>query len=87
MIKAMAHDLYMILVSENQKIITFKFKEDAKLDVTLIPEIVANYKGRMKFVAGKEAMIKVSLQDIGKKELLGYIKNVLLELKKLKSDN
>ena len=41
----------------------------------------------MKFVAGKEAMIKVSLQDIGKKELLGYIKNVLLELKKLKSDN
>ena len=87
MIKAMAHDLYMILVSENQKVITFKFKEDAKLDASLIPEIVASYKGRMKFVAGKEAVIKVSAQEVGKKELLSYIKNVLLELKKLKSDN
>lgn len=87
MIKAMAHDLYMTLVSENQKIVTFKFKENAMLKAELIPEIVAAYGGNMKFVAGKEPMIKVLVQDVPKKELLAYIKNVLRELKKLKSDN
>lgn len=87
MIKAMAHDLYMTLVSENQKIVTFKFKEDAPLNAAVIPEIVAAYRGGMKFVAGKEPMIKIAVQDIPKKELLAYIKNVLRELKKLKSDN
>mgnify|MGYP000186103474 CR=1 FL=1 len=86
-IKAMAHDLYMTLVSENQKIVTFKFKENASLNAELIPEIVASYRGDMKFVAGKEAMIKILVQDVPKKELLAYIKNVLRELKKLKSDN
>ena len=85
-IKALAHELYIVLVSENDKHVTFKFKEDAQLNPETIPEILDEYGKNLKFVGGKEAAFKANLQEVGKKELLSNIKNILHLLKKLKSD-
>ena len=86
LIKAMAHELYIILVSENNRLVTFKFMEAAPLDPTAIPELIALHKNKLKFVAGKEPSFKLNLADTPKKDLLSNIKSMLHELKKLKSD-
>ena len=86
LIKALAHELYIVLVSENDKHVTFKFKEDAQLNPEMIPEILDEYGKNLKFVGGKEAAFKANLQEVGKKELLSNIKSILHLLKKLKSD-
>ena len=78
--------MYIVLVSENDKHVTFKFKEDAQLNPEMIPEILDEYGKNLKFVGGKEAAFKANLQEVGKKELLSNIKNILHLLKKLKSD-
>lgn len=86
LIKAMAHDLYIILVSENNKHVTFKFKENAPLNAEKVPEILKEYGRNLKFVGGKEPAFKANLEEAGKKELLSNIKNILHLLKKLKSE-
>ena len=85
LIKGMAHDLYITLVHENQRQILFKFKEAAPLNPEALPVLLEKYGRKMKFVNGKEPAIKIDLQDISKKELLSNIKNILHDLKKLKS--
>jgi len=85
LIKAMAHDLYMTLVSENQKQVLFKFKENAPLDPQALPELLQKYGRKMKFINGDEPSIKMNLEEINKKEILSNIKNILHEFKKLKS--
>ena len=85
LIKSMAHQIYITLVSENQKVISFKFKADAPLDPEAIPELAHKYGRKFKFVAGTEPAIKINLEDVNKKELLANIKSILHDLKKLKS--
>lgn len=85
LIKAMAHQLYITLVRENQKKVTFKFKEEAPLDATALPELVKIYGKKMKFIAGKEPSIIVNLEEDDPKQLLGNIKNILHSFNKLKS--
>ena len=82
----MAHDLYITLVHENQRQILFKFKEAAPLNPEALPILLEKYGRKMKFINGKEPAIKIDLQDISKKELLSNIKNILHDLKKLKSN-
>lgn len=86
-IKAMAREIYIILVSVSQKQLLLRFKENASLHPEYIPEIIADYKGKMKFVNGKEVMIRLNIEEVPKKELLSYIKNVLQGLKKLKNES
>ena len=85
LIKGMAHDLYITLVHEDQKLVLFKFKENAPLNPEALPCLLEKYGHKMKFTNGKEPTIKVNLQDISKKQLLSNIKNILHDLKKLKS--
>lgn len=85
LIKSMAHGLYMTIVSEDQKQILFKFKEDAPLNADAIPELINLYGKKIKFVAGKEPVIKMNLEDVNKKQILTNIKSILHAFNKLKS--
>lgn len=85
LIKAMAHDIYVTLLSGNNKQICFKFKEDAPLNPEALPELLSQYGRRIKFTGGKESSITLSLEEINRKELLSNIKNILHDFKKLKS--
>ncbi len=84
LINAMATDVEISLVSEQGKEVLFKFKEDAHLNPEALPEVLALYPRKMKFVAGKQAIIRVDTSDILKKELISYIKSILQVLNKLK---
>lgn len=84
-IKAMAHEIYMTLVSENKRQVLFKFKENAPLNSDALPELLKKYGRQMNFINGKESMIKVNLGEVVRKDLLGNIKNILHDFKKLKS--
>lgn len=85
LIKAMAHDIYITLVSENQKQVLFRFKENAPLNPTVLPQLLERYGRNMKFTGGKEPSIKINIEGINKKQLLSNIKNILHDFKKLKS--
>ena len=87
LIKAMAHDIYMTLVSENKRQVLFKFKPDAPLNPEALPELLAKYGRKMKFVGGKEPSIKMNLEDVDRKDLISNIKNILHDFIKLKSAN
>lgn len=87
LIKAMAHEIYMTLVSENKRQVLFKFKQDAPLNPEALPELLAQYGRKMKFVGGKEPSIKMNLEDVDRKELISNIKNILHDFIKLKSPN
>ena len=87
LIKAMAHDIYMTLVSDNRRQVLFKFKQDAPLNPEALPELLAKYGRKMKFVGGKEPSIKMNLEDVDRKELISNIKNILHDFIKLKSAN
>ena len=84
LIKAMANDIEISLVSEQNKEIVFKFKENADLDPSALPDLIALYPRKMRFVATKEAMLRVDTSDVNKKEILSYIKSILQVIKKLK---
>ena len=85
LIKAMAHDIYITLVSENRRQVLFKFKENAPLNSDALPELLQKYGRQMNFINGKESMIKVNLGEVVRRDLLGNIKNILHDFKKLKS--
>ena len=86
LIKAMAHDIYVTLLSGNNKQIHFKFKENAPLNPEALPELMVKYGRNIKFAGGKESSITLNLEDVNKKELLSNIKNILHDFKKLKSN-
>ena len=85
LVKWEANQINITLVSEVEGHLTFKFKEDAQLDPTCLPEVLQTYGRKIKFVSGKEVMLKLDATDIPKKGLIDYIKNVLHSFKKLKS--
>lgn len=85
LVKWEANQIDITLVSEVEGHLTFKFKEDAQLDPTCLPEVLQTYGRKIKFVSGKEVMLKLDATDIPKKGLIDYIKNVLHSFKKLKS--
>lgn len=85
LIKSMAHDLYITLVSESQNEVIFKFKEDAPLEAEALPEIMKEYGKAMKITAGKAPVIKVQLETSNRKKILSNIKSILHALNKLKS--
>ncbi|WP_070001080.1 transcription-repair coupling factor [Cellulosilyticum sp. I15G10I2] len=85
LIKALAHDMYINLVTENERIVLFKFKPDVNLNADKLPEVLSAYPKILKFSGGKESVLKAKLTDIPKKEMLAYIKSILQTIKKLKS--
>ncbi len=85
LIKALAHAVYIALVAENGRIVIFKFKSDANLNIERLPEVLEAYPRILKFSGGKESVIKADLTSVPKKEILAYIKNILQAINKLKS--
>ena len=87
LIKAMAHDLYITVINENKKQVSFIFKENAPLNSEALPGLLEKYGRKMKFVGGEKASIRMNLEDVDKKELISNIKNILHDFIKLKSVN
>ncbi len=85
LMKAEANRIGITLISQSPQEILFKFKQNADLDPAGLPEVLALYPRKMKFTAGKEAVLKVDISGVNKKEILIYIKNTLHVLKKLKN--
>ncbi|MGL4799453.1 MAG: transcription-repair coupling factor [Cellulosilyticaceae bacterium] len=86
LVKATAHQLDIILVAETPKELLFKFRPDAALNPTYLPEVLELYPRKMKFTSGKEMTLRVDIQQVNKKEVLIYIKNTLQAIKKLKNE-
>ena len=84
LIKAMAHDLDITSVLVKQNEVVFKFKQNARLDPTNIPDLINLYKGSLRFKAGEEAYFTLVNISKYKDNLPSYIKNVLQDMKKLK---
>jgi len=84
-IKALAHDMYILLISEKERIVSLKFKPDIHLNADKLPEVLSAYPKILRFSGGKESIIKANLTEVPKKEMLGYIKSILQTIKKLKS--
>ena len=85
LIKALAHEMYIVLISEIKQVVFFKFKEDAKLNPDRLLEVMHAYPRKLKFTGGQEPSLRLDLSGENRKDLLSYIKNILQELKKLKS--
>ena len=85
LIRALANSLYIETVLENQRMVTFNFMPDAPLDVTKLPEVMAEYPGILKFTGGKKPNLRADLSSSPKKELLSNIKNILQSIMKLKN--
>ncbi len=85
LIKALAHDMYITLITENKRMVMFKFKPDIHLHAEKLPEVLSVYPNLLKFSGGKESILKANLTNIPKKEMLAYIKSILQLIKKLKS--
>ncbi|MEG2841574.1 MAG: transcription-repair coupling factor [Cellulosilyticaceae bacterium] len=85
LIKWSANQLGIVVVSRIDKEIFFKFKPDADLDSTKLPELMEKYPRKLKFASNKEVILRLDMQEVPKKEELSYIKNVLQDIKKLKN--
>lgn len=85
LIKGLAHELYIRVVTENERVVIFRFKADVPLHPDRLPEVLNTYPKLLKFSGGKESVLKADLREIPKKEMLTYIKNILQTMKKLKS--
>ncbi|MGL6174245.1 MAG: transcription-repair coupling factor [Cellulosilyticaceae bacterium] len=85
LIKWMAHNLDIVLVSRVDRELILKFKADADLNPAKLPELLAEYPRKMKFSSAKDPIIRVDMQEVSKKEELEYIKNILQAVNKLKS--
>lgn len=86
LIKYMANNMGITLVSQMGKEVIFKFKPDADLDPTKLPELLAEYPRKLKFSSNKEVILRADMQEIQKKEELEFIKNILHALNKLKKE-
>lgn len=86
LIKCKAHELDIVLISELPKEILFKFKEEAQLDPTKIPELLNAYPRQLKFTGGKQSILKADSSGTTKREYITYIKNILQGIKKLKNE-
>ncbi|WP_144428569.1 transcription-repair coupling factor [Defluviitalea phaphyphila] len=84
LLKAEAHDLEILSITQKGNNINLTFKEDAHIDPTKISEILSKYKKNLKFVAVKTPYFIYSLKNEKKESLIRYIKNLLHDLKGLK---
>lgn len=85
LIKAQANSLDIVSVSEAQKQLVFSFRADAELNPEALPAVIAKYGRKMKFISGKQTSLRVDINEVPRKELINYIKNILQDLKKLKN--
>ncbi len=86
LIRALAHSLYIESISEDQRMILFKFVPDAPLDITKLPDIMAQYPKILKFTSGKLPTLRADLSSFSRKEVLSNIKNILQSIMKLKNE-
>ena len=84
LVKSLAHDLDLTSVVVRQEEAVLICKRDAKLNPVNIPPFLELYKGALIFTGGQEPYFTIKKTDPDKIKTIGYIKNVLQDMKKLK---
>lgn len=84
LLKAMAHDLGILSVTQKKEKVIFTFKQNAAVDPTKIPELIRRNRNRLLFTAALEPYFTYRLKKTQQEEVIRQIKNVLQELKDLK---
>jgi len=91
LIKALCHQAYVIALSQKGHDVRLMMYPKAKLAIEKIPELVARYKGRLKFVPQPEPCFdyKLPTANKGKSEIhasFEYIKALLEDIKSLRQE-
>lgn len=85
LIKEEANALDIISIIQLPDVLKFTFKNDAHLNPTKLQEVLTLYPRKMKWMINKTIVLQVNIEGVPQKQILGYIKNTLQELKKLKN--
>ncbi|OON91411.1 MAG: transcription-repair coupling factor, partial [Epulopiscium sp. Nele67-Bin002] len=83
LIKAIANDLEISLISHNQHMIMIRFNEVVHLDPLILSKVVDIYQDKVKVTLGKQVTLTFNVKDINRKELIGHVKKLVLALKEL----
>lgn len=78
-VKSMAHQVYFTEVSQKAEAIKFTLYEKAKIDVAKIPEFIAKYGTKVKFVADAKAPYFMYFLNLNSREKKGEVKEILEE--------
>ena len=78
-IKAKAHAGYFVEIAQKGDELKFVLYERAKVDVTKIPEFVAGYEGKVKFVADNKGPYFVYQLNMNSKEKVTDVSNLVLQ--------
>lgn len=87
-LKAMAHRAYVTEVNINRQEIRMELYPKARLDVTGIPALIAEYQNALRFVQGEKPMLFYQDKKNKNKDcerMLGMAKEILLKLSELAS--
>ncbi len=84
LLKAMAHDLGIISITQKKDNIIITFKQNAKVNPVKIPKLIQHHHNRLLFTAAIEPYFTYRLLRKQQKEIIRQIKNILQELKDLK---
>jgi len=91
MIKALCHDAYVMTLTQKDNDVKLIMYPKAKLSIEKLPELVANYKGKLKFIPQPEPCFEFKLpaNPKGKSDMHAIfesIKELLADIKALKQE-
>ena len=81
LVKAEAHSIGVLSIMQKNKNLVITFKADAQINPVAITSLVTNNKNKIMFTSAKEPYITVKLSEVDCKDLLGFVKNVIKDLK------
>ena len=81
LVKAEAHSIGVLSIMQKNKNLVITFKADAQINPVAITSLVTNNKNKVMFTSAKEPYITVKLSEVDCKDLLGFVKNVIKDLK------
>jgi len=77
LMRAIAHKCYITDVKILSESLELKLYQKAEINVAKIPDFVALYNGKMKFNTGAKPYFIYSLKNVGKKEILSTVEEIL----------
>ena len=87
MLKALAHNAYVIAVEQKGDVFKFVMYEQAKVKVERIPDLISKYKGSLNFTVDINPYFTYQKKSRNKKEkdedVLELVKKVLIDIKSL----
>ncbi len=86
LVKALAHDVGVMALSEKNGAYIFEMKPDAAINPSKIPALIKTYRNRLKFTVAKKPYFSFTVAPKEKKEIFRHIKTLLQALNDLKDE-